>query len=265
MKIISLLENTTRREDMLTEHGLSLYIETDTHKILFDMGQTDAFYENAKMLGVDISAVDFAVVSHGHYDHGGGLAKFLEVNSRAPVYIMRDAFLQHYNAKGKYIGLDTALIANPRLVFTDNIYDKFSIAENITLYSCNNREPRAEIDPCGLTEQECDMLVPDTFFHEQYLQIENVGEDAKCVVISGCSHKGILNIAEWFCPDVIVGGFHFSKKPMDEKLAAMACALDEYETEYYTCHCTGEAQFEFMRGRMKKLNYLACGDMLEIK
>ena len=111
MKIISLLENTTRREDMLTEHGLSLYIETDTHKILFDMGQTDAFYENAKTLGVDISAVDFAVVSHGHYDHGGGLAKFLEVNSHAPVYIMRDAFLPHYNAKGKYIGLITTHFA----------------------------------------------------------------------------------------------------------------------------------------------------------
>jgi 7,8-dihydropterin-6-yl-methyl-4-(beta-D-ribofuranosyl)aminobenzene 5'-phosphate synthase len=264
MKITSLLENTTHREDMRTEHGLSLYIETDTHKILFDMGQSDAFAENAKTLGIDLAEVDFAVVSHGHYDHGGGLAKFLEINPHAPVYIMSDAFLPHYNAKGKYIGLDTALMTNPRLIFTDNIYDKFSIAENITLYSCNNREPSTEIDSCGLTELECDMLVPDTFFHEQYLQIENVGEDAKCVVISGCSHKGILNIADWFAPDVIVGGFHFSKKPLDEKLSAMALALDEYETAYYTCHCTGEAQFDFMKKRMKALSYLSCGESIEI-
>ena len=264
MKITSLLENTTHRADMRTEHGLSLYIETDTQKILFDMGQTDAFYENAKTLGIDLSAVDFAVLSHGHYDHGGGLAKFLEVNSHAPVYVMRDAFLPHYNAKGKYIGLDTALMQNPRLVFTDNIYDKFSITENITLFACNNREPRAEIDSCGLTEVTCGISSPDSFFHEQYLQLENVGEGAKCVLISGCSHKGILNIAHWFAPDVIVGGFHFSKKPLDEKLVAMALALGEYETEYYTCHCTGEAQFDFMREKMKKLHYLSCGDSIEI-
>ena len=264
MKITSLLENTTRRDDMITEHGLSLYIETDAHKILFDMGQTDAFYENAKTLGIDLSAVDFAVVSHGHYDHGGGLAKFLEINLHAPVYIMRDAFLPHYNAKGKYIGLDTALMESARLIFTDNICDEFSIAENITLYSCNNREPRTEIDSCGLTEVNCGIISPDTFFHEQYLQIENVGADAKRVVISGCSHKGILNIADWFAPDIIVGGFHFSKKPLDEKLAAVARALDEYDTAYYTCHCTGEAQFEFMRARMKNLQYLSCGDSIEI-
>ncbi|MBQ9746700.1 MAG: MBL fold metallo-hydrolase [Clostridia bacterium] len=264
MKITALLENTARRGDMRTEHGLSLYIETETHKILFDMGQTDAFYENAKTLGIDLAEVDFAVISHGHYDHGGGLAKFLEINAHAPVYIMRDAFLPHYNAKGKYIGLDTALVKEPRIVFTDNIYDEFSIAKDITLYSCNCREPRMEHDSCGLTELNYGMLSPDTFFHEQYLQIENIGEDAKCVVISGCSHKGILNIADWFCPDVIVGGFHFSKKPLDEKLAAMAAALDEYGTVYYTCHCTGAEQFEFMRERMKKLHYLACGESIEL-
>ena len=264
MKITSLLENTTRREDMLTEHGLSLYIEAGAHKILFDMGQTEAFYENAKTLGIDLSAVDFAVLSHGHYDHGGGLAKFLEVNSRAPVYMLREAFLPHCNAKGKYIGLDTSLEENPRIIFTDNICDEFSIAEDITLFSCNSRKPCAEIDSCGLTELRGGVLSPDKFRHEQYLQIENVGEEAKCVLISGCSHKGILNIVSWFAPDVIVGGFHFSKKPLDENLAAMAKALGKYETEYYTCHCTGEEQFAFMREKMENLHYLACGDTLEI-
>ena len=58
MKITSLLENTTLREDMHTEHGLSLYIETHSHRILFDMGQTDLFYENAKKLNIDLSDVD---------------------------------------------------------------------------------------------------------------------------------------------------------------------------------------------------------------
>ncbi|MCI8845747.1 MAG: MBL fold metallo-hydrolase [Lachnospiraceae bacterium] len=72
MKITALLENKTNREDMLTEHGLSLYIETEKHKILFDMGQSDLFAKNAAALGINLSSVDIAVLSHGHYDHGGG-------------------------------------------------------------------------------------------------------------------------------------------------------------------------------------------------
>ena len=77
MKITSLLENTPCRDDMHIEHGLSLYIETAHHKILFDMGQTDLFAQNAKNLGISLTEVDYAVLSHGHYDHGGGLAAFL--------------------------------------------------------------------------------------------------------------------------------------------------------------------------------------------
>ena len=64
MKIVTLAENTACREDLTAEHGLSLYIETGAYKILFDMGQTDAFAKNAQVLGIDLSAVDFAVLSH---------------------------------------------------------------------------------------------------------------------------------------------------------------------------------------------------------
>ena len=79
MKITALTENTSVNENIGAEHGLSLYIETDGHKILFDMGQTDMFERNAKTLCIDLSEVDIAVLSHGHYDHGGGLARFLEI------------------------------------------------------------------------------------------------------------------------------------------------------------------------------------------
>ena len=120
MKIISLIENTTELDFMKVEHGLSLYIETEKCKILFDMGQTDLFYENAKALGVELCDVDIAVLSHGHYDHGGGLRKFLEINDRAPVYIHKDAFLPHYNGTEKYIGLDTCLKDSTRIVFTSD-------------------------------------------------------------------------------------------------------------------------------------------------
>ena len=87
MKITALLENTTKRPDMSTEHGLSLYIETAGHKILFDMGQTELFSENAAALGIDLEAVDLAVLSHGHYDHGGGLATLYAHNSKLLVTV----------------------------------------------------------------------------------------------------------------------------------------------------------------------------------
>lgn len=258
MKITSLLENTACSTSVEAEHGLSLYIETKDHKILFDMGQTDLFAKNAKSLSVDLAEVDIAVLSHGHYDHGGGLAKFLELNSKAPIYINRDAFLPHYNGTEKYIGLDTALADNRRIIFTDNEY---KIANTLTLFSCNSKERNHILGGAELTEKVGEKFIPDDFRHEQYLLIE---EDGKRILISGCSHKGILNIVEWFAPDVLVGGFHFSKLPLDSTLASAAKMLDAYSTEYYTCHCTGTEQYGFMKKYMKRLNYLACGESISI-
>ena len=76
MKITALTENTTQC-GLPTEHGLSLYIETEKHTVLFDMGQSDLLAQNAASLGVDLRKADAAVLSHGHYDHGGGLKTFL--------------------------------------------------------------------------------------------------------------------------------------------------------------------------------------------
>ena len=132
MKITSLLENTAARDDMRIEHGLSLLIETGTHRILFDMGQSDAFLQNAEILGESLETVDLAILSHGHYDHGGGLSSFLTINDHAPVYISRHAFGSYRNGTQKYIGLDPSLATHPRLVFTDGIQP---IGEKLTLYT----------------------------------------------------------------------------------------------------------------------------------
>jgi 7,8-dihydropterin-6-yl-methyl-4-(beta-D-ribofuranosyl)aminobenzene 5'-phosphate synthase len=258
MKITALLENTTQRKDLHTEHGLSLYIETGDHSILFDMGQTDLFAKNAAVLGIDLRRVDIAVLSHGHYDHGGGLETFLQLNSKAPVYLHRDAFLPHYNGQEKYIGLNTRLLPNDRLIFTEDVYP---ICEGLTLFTCNHRPQLVPPPPSGLTEKVGDAFIPDDFRHEQYLLIE---EDGKRILISGCSHKGIVNIARWFTPDVIVGGFHFSKLPPDHRLECFARALAEQKTAFYTGHCTGETQYRFMQAYMERLFYLATGDTAEL-
>ena len=256
MKITSLLENTTERNDMRVEHGLSLYIETEAHKILFDMGQSDHFYENAKALGIDLAEVDTAILSHGHYDHGGGLSKFLEINDRAPIYINNDAFLPHHHGSEQYIGLDTRLKDNSRIIFTD---DEYTVDGTLKLFTCNGKARKHAMLPSGLTEKVGADFIPDDFRHEQYLLIT---ENGKTVLLSGCSHKGILDITHWLSPDVLIGGFHYSKLPLDDFLVSAAKELSSYKTEFYTCHCTGREQFEFMRQHMPSLHYLSCGQSL---
>lgn len=258
MKITVLAENTAVSPEFGAEHGLSLYIESDGNKILFDMGQTELFAENAFKLGIDLSDVDFAVVSHGHYDHGGGLERFLKINPKAPVYISKYAFEPHYNGTEKYIGLDTSLSQNPRLIYIDK---ETQISDNLVLYPLYEAEKKYSLIDSGLNMIEKGVFKPDDFRHEQSLLVR---ENGKRIIISGCSHNGILNIAEIFHPDILIGGFHFSKLPLDDELKKSALELSGFNTDFYTCHCTGIQQFEFMKKYMNRLDYLSAGCSIEI-
>ena len=166
-----------RGAGLLCEHGLSLYIETTNHKILFDTGRSGVFADNAEKLGIDLDEVDIAVISHGHYDHGNGLSRFLAVNHHAPVYINRRAFGGYYSQKGRFIGIDPAPRENRQLIFTD---DECRIDDELFLCTCNGRERTFPSMTDGLTE-ECNdgSRRPDLFLHEQYLIIteKKSGED----------------------------------------------------------------------------------------
>ena len=257
MKITALTENTSKT-GLPYEHGLSLCIQTESHNILFDTGQTELFAQNAKTLGIDLSKVDIAVLSHGHYDHGGGLKKFLELNKTAPVYMSKYAFEPHYNGTEKYIGLDLSLKDSDRIVLTDGVT---KLADGLTLYSCNEKEKLLDLGSFGLNTKENGAIVPDDFRHEHYLLIE---ENGRRVLISGCSHKGIVNIESWFKPDVLIGGFHLSKLELGDRLKMIAQRLETYGTTYYTCHCTGAEQYEFMKRFMDRLGYISAGDSISI-
>ncbi len=255
MKIVTLMENTTQRENLLTEHGLSLYIETMDRKILFDTGASGSFANNAQKLGIDLAQVDLVILSHGHNDHCGGLTRLFEVNDHAPVYLHRKAGEPHYNAEDTFIGIMPGLLNHPRFRFVE---ETLELGQGLTLYAWEDREGVAPVDTAGLTVLRQGSLTPDDFSHEIYLLIQEAG---KRVLFSGCSHRGILNIANWFQPDVLVGGFHFFRQPADgDVVVGAARTLLTYHTVYFTGHCTGLAQYETMKEIMAdRLHYLSTG------
>ncbi len=257
MRIVCLAENTSLYGHVGAEHGLSLYLEVNGRRLLFDMGQTALFADNAAALGIDLTAVDTAILSHGHYDHGGGLPTFLDINAHAPVYLSRYAFDPHFNGD-KYIGLDTALAQSDRLRFTDGVHD---LGNGLALYANALEIGTLAHGSAGLSAEIDGVRRDEDYRHEQYLLIE---EHGRRVLISGCSHRGILEIAEYFRPDILIGGFHIAKLDPEEAVAQYAAPLNNFDTEYYTCHCTGTAPYEALSAAMPRLTYLAGGQQLTL-
>jgi len=122
MKIITLVEDTKGMEGCGYEHGLSLYIETKNHKLLMDCGTTDMFLKNAEVLGVDLSQVDNVFLSHGHYDHSGGIIPFSKCNREAKIYLQKSAGEAYYHVTEemeKYAGIDTAILDLPQTILLE--------------------------------------------------------------------------------------------------------------------------------------------------
>ena len=260
MKITTLIENTACAPWLTAEHGLSLFVEAAGHRFLFDAGQSGAFADNAGRLHIDLRSAEFAVLSHGHYDHGGGMTRFLECNRTAKIYVNRNAFGSHYNGAGRYIGLSDELRSSSRLILTG---DEYTIAPGLTLHTCNDRPRSVPIESSGLTERIGDFLLPEEFRHEQALLIE---ENGKRILLSGCAHKGVLNLLEWFRPDIFVGGFHFKQLPPDDpRLRIWGEAMAKYDTVFYTGHCTGAEQYAVLKNILgDRLNAISTGTVFEI-
>lgn len=272
MRITSLVENTSRR-GLPVEHGLSLYIQLeDGRNVLFDMGQSSLFAQNAERMGLKIQDVDIAIISHGHYDHGGGLATFLEQNSKAKVYLHPEAFEGHYSLRETglhYIGLDKELAHNPRLI---SCTGTTTIAPGLTLFS--------SVEGCCLLPHGNRLLfgpdkkTNDHFCHEQNLIIQ---EGKSTVLLAGCAHSGIINIMQratsiiGHAPTHVLAGMHLVKSGLNEQeenhfIRNLASELKNYSsTQYLTMHCTGEEAYMKLRSVMgEQIDYLACGDSIDI-
>lgn len=274
MNLTILSENTSGSEELEHEHGLSIYIETAERQILFDTGAGCGFKNNAQKLGVDLSEVDVLVISHGHYDHGGGLRTFLEVNSHAKIYIHKQAFEAHYSKRTErvpFIGLDQTLLPNERFVFCG---DHVAIDENIEVFSRVKSKRLFPSCNATLLMKRGDDLVPDDFAHEQNMVIQQNG---KTMLIAGCAHKGIVNIVD-ACkdrlgqyPDYVIGGFHLSRPRGNQSEASDAVdAIGEYlvstPSRFFTCHCTGMENYQRLKRILgEKIQSISTGDRISIE
>lgn len=288
MKIAVLCENSPSSPEFEAEHGLSFYVETSTRRFLFDFGATSVFLRNAERLGVDVSTVDAAFLSHGHRDHGGGLAAFLEKNRVAPVYAAEKSLQSYYSLRpsGEYadIGVRVAPENAARIVRTPTA-ETFALDAETILFSDAAPDPpecRSEGNAtlferfnasAGEREANAVEYRPDRFLHEQHLIATT--EAGRKVLFVGCAHRGIVSAMTratellGAAPDVAIGGFHLSIPsrgvPISERtLDAIAERLRAWPTRYFTGHCSGRVAFERVRRTLgAQISYFSAGETFE--
>ena len=273
MHIITLIENSPHPANpvLKAEHGLSFYIEHEGHILMSDVGATGAFAKNANHLGLDLKKVEAVTVSHHHYDHGGGLARFFIENCNGKVYLRYaesgDYITRKGSAETRYIGLDREVLAEHtdrvKYLNTDQeILPGVHVLTDIpAFYPKPTSDSRLKMIRNGQIQQ-------DSFIHEQITVLEGKGG---LIVLTGCAHNGVLNmvvaVREAFPGKpitAVIGGFHLNhEKP--ETVRGIGVTLDAMDIPViYTGHCTGESAIEVLEEVLgDKLHRLYTGLVLE--
>lgn len=275
MKFTFLIENKTDNPGIVAEHGLSVYIETGSKKILFDAGATDLFAANAKTLGIDLKSVDYAVVSHGHYDHTGGFPYFKTINSKAPIYLHKAAFRKSYGFENGEMDKETCGIIwsqeerdrlEDRIVYTDGpVYITENICVTGTIQVDEDFIPTEEFY-YYTAEGE---LAEDDLAHEQCLVIR---EKKGLYIFSGCSHRGVINAIN-MCKKMypgekvlaLISGMHLYSASDEDRERVVSEIEGEGINLVMPVHCTGIKAICDLKSRMGDSCIVAtAGDVYEL-
>jgi len=249
VKIVTLIEDTKISEpkDIVAAHGMSLYIERNGQRILFDMGPSSQFIRNSEKLGVDLKKVDMAIISHAHMDHIGGLASFLWINKKANIYLSRNA-LKNSDFRALCSKMDGETFN--RISFVDNSTE---ISQDVFI----------------LTKIEGRYPIRDRVDHEIVLVIKN---NNKLIIFSGCSHGEIFNIIGTVTrtfPNIyvraVIGGFHLTGTAKYSVEQIGKEVLKYPIMKIYTCHCTGVENYGILKTILGvKIEYISTGSKIHL-
>lgn len=246
MKIVILTENTVYRQGILAEHGLSLIIEKDEKRYLFDTGQSNVFIKNAKTLGEDIEHLDGIILSHGHYDHCGGLKEYAKNYQLPPVYVRKEAFEEKLHqgkpkTEPRPIGIPWEKeLLEEHLIHTNDLQE---IEKDIFVLGNIPMENEFESVAKGLLVKRNERCIPDTMTDEQMLVIR---EQEGLRVFVGCAHAGIINAVSYvektFPKERIISlfaGMHLSQAPQKQVERTIEELKKRDIPLLIPVHCTG--------------------------
>ena len=248
LRITVLVENTAGRVNVLGEHGLSLWIEAAGRSFLMDTGQGGALAANAAQLGVDLARAEAIVLSHGHYDHTGGLVPALDPSRRTRVYAHRAAFGSKFVRHGGTTR-DIAIPATCKEVIRQRadvtwVEGPVDLGGGLRLTGPVPRVTDYE-DTGGAFFTDAACTQPDALVDDQAAFLET---DAGTAVMLGCAHSGVINTLRYVQSltggrriHTVLGGMHLgSASP--ERMERTVAELRKMNVErLMPCHCTGLA------------------------
>lgn len=238
-----LIENTKYAgSPLISEHGLSFLVETAQSKFIFDCGHTGAAFVNAKTLGIDLSKLKIAVLSHAHYDHAGGFPKLLDFAPIETLYTGENFWEEKFSGEiYRGCGFDKNFLASHGIK-QEICRDILKIDENSWLVGNFKRRYDFETIPSKFVRGK--KKVQDDFSDEIALVLRDCYDNL--VIVTACAHPGILNIVsdirERFSKPVysIIGGFHLMSATQNR----ISRTIDELNSlgvkKILPCHCSGE-------------------------